>query len=307
MNSLQSFYTKKRVLVTGGAGFIGSHLVEKLVSLGAHVTVMDNFASGNLSNLKSVVGSINLLYADVRSPYSCLKATTTQDIVFHLAAFISVPESIMFPEVCKSVNTTGTANMLEAARRNNVKTFILSSSSAVYGSKEGSCSEADALDPLTPYAESKCEAEALCKEFAIKHNLNVASLRYFNVYGQRQNAHGTYAAVIAKFKDQLLKNEPLTIYGDGSQTRDFVEIEKITQANLLIGSASELNGDVFNVGSGQSLSLLKLVNKLEHELSVNNKGLVFQPARQDDITHAQADCTKLATFLRTHQPASDLT
>ena len=139
MKRLKNFYDQKQVLVTGGAGFIGSHLVEKLVELGAHVTIFDNFFSGKLSSLKSIVHSINIIYADIRSAYSCLKATAKKDIVFHLASFVSVPSSTKHPDLCNSINVEGTKNLLEGCRKNNVKTIIFSSSSAVYGNKQTEC------------------------------------------------------------------------------------------------------------------------------------------------------------------------
>lgn len=293
---LQHFYHKKQVLVTGGAGFIGSHLVEKLVSLGARVTVLDNFSSGNLDNLKSVVGNINLLYADVRAPHSCLKATTNQDIVFHMAAFISVPESIMFPVLCKQVNSTGTKNVLEAAVKNQVKNVVISSSSAVYGNKSGICSEQDNLEPLSPYAESKYEAEQWGSAFAEKSAMSAISLRYFNVHGQRQNPYGSYAAVVARFTHLIKQQLPLTIFGDGYQTRDFIPVAQVVEANLIAGMAKDIKGTAFNVGSGKSITLLALIAQLEKELKISPVRVDFLPARQGDIVHSEASCEKFAVF-----------
>ncbi len=295
---LQQFYNKKQVLVTGGAGFIGSHLVEKLVALGARVTVLDNFSSGNLTNLKTVVSAINLLYADIRSPYSCLKATTQQDIVFHLAAFISVPESIIYPDGCKLINTQGTYHVLDAAAKNGVKHLVLSSSSAVYGNAGGTCSEDDLPTPLSPYAESKLEAENLCKQFSENTSLATTCLRYFNVYGDRQNPHGSYAAVVAKFTQLLQSGQPITIFGDGEQTRDFIHVSKVVEANLLAGMEQQQGSAVFNIGSGHSISLLTLLAQLENSLSVKNNGISFLPARQGDILHSQAQCQKFSSFVQ---------
>ncbi len=295
---LQQFYEKKQVLVTGGAGFIGSHLVEKLIALGARVTVLDNFSSGNLTNLKTVVSAINLLYADIRSPYSCLKATTQQEIVFHLAAFVSVPESIIYPDVCKLVNTQGTYHLLDAAAKNGVKRLILSSSSAVYGDTNRICQEDHLPNPMSPYAESKLEAEQLCKEFSEKTNLNTTCLRYFNVFGERQNPHGSYAAVVAKFTHLLQAGQPITIFGDGQQTRDFIHVSKAVEANLLAGISQSKGNSIFNIGSGQSISLLTLLRQLEEQLAIKNKGISFLPARQGDILHSQAHCEKFSDFVQ---------
>ncbi len=295
---LQRFYDKKQVLITGGAGFIGSHLAEKLVALGARVTVLDNFSSGNLTNLKSVVSSINLLYADIRSPYSCLKATTQQDIVFHLAAFISVPESMVHPETCMEVNAQGTSHILHAAAKNGVKKVVLSSSSAVYGNAKETCSEDDQPMPMSPYAESKLEAERLCKQFSEKTALATTCLRYFNVYGDRQNPMGSYAAVVAKFTHLLQARQPITIFGDGQQTRDFIPVAKVVEANLLVGMDQAHSNTVFNIGSGQSISLLTLLGQLETKLAIKNQGIAFLPARQGDILHSQATCQKFSFFVQ---------
>lgn len=298
MESLQSFYNKKRVLVSGGAGFIGSHLVEKLVALGARVTVLDNFSTGNLTNLKSVAPIITLLYADIRSAYSCLKATHQQDIVFHTAAFTSVPESIKNADLCYKVNIEGTENLLEGCKKNNVKTFILSSSSAVYGSKSGICSESDFPSPESPYAISKHEAEILCQKYTVAHGLCTAILRYFNVYGDRQNPHGTYAAVVARFKQQLLTGQPVTIFGDGTQTRDFVHVSQVVDANLILGMNESLQAEIFNIGSGKSVNLFQLIQQLEQELNVTKTDITFLPSRQGDIAHSTANCAKYSAIIQ---------
>jgi UDP-glucose 4-epimerase len=291
MESLKKFYDQKRVLVTGGAGFIGSHIVEKLVSLGAKVTILDNFSTGLLSNIQSVVHAVNIFHADVRSAHSCLRATANQDIVFHLAAFISVPESITNPDLCYNINIDGTKNMLEACIKNNVKTFVLSSSSAVYGNKEGICAETDQLDPQSPYGISKQKGESLCKEYA-KSGLNTVILRYFNVYGERQNPNGQYAAVVAKFTDLLKAGKPLTIFGDGKQTRDFVHVSNVANANIIIAAKERISGEIFNIGTGTSINLLDLIEKLEQELNTKKTDLLFQPARKGDIVNSQANCQK---------------
>ncbi len=302
MEQLRHYYEKKRVLVTGGAGFIGSHLVEKLVGLGAQVTILDNFSSGNISNLKNVIGSLNLMYADICSAYSCQRATKGQDIVFHTAAFISVPLSVQFPEFCYKVNTEGTQNMLNACVQNNIKTFIFSSSAAVYGNSNKICSESDQLDPCSPYAISKRDGEVLCRQANEQHGIRTASLRYFNVYGERQSSTGQYAGVAAKFAHQLRMGQPLTIFGTGNQTRDFVNVAKIVDANLIAGMHDAISGDVFNIGSGTSISLLQLINQLEQELNVLRTAVTFQPAREGDIDYSQANCEKFAAFAASNPP-----
>jgi UDP-glucose 4-epimerase len=298
MEQGHAFYAKKKVLVTGGAGFIGSHLVEKLVAYGAQVTVLDNFSTGNLGNLKSVISSVNLLYADVRSSYGCLKAATHQEMVFHLASFVSVPESIKHPELCSNINVNGTRNLLEACVKNNVKTFIFSSSSAIYGNKEGICSEDDTPNPQSPYAYSKWEAENLVREYTKQFGLQSAMLRYFNVHGPRQNPNGQYAAVVARFTNQLMNNQPLIIFGDGTQTRDFVPVASVVEANLTVARQPTLNAEVLNIGSGTSINLLQLVEQLEKQLNVSRVDVQFEPARQGDIHHSQARCEKYQKFVQ---------
>jgi nucleoside-diphosphate-sugar epimerase len=298
MDAQQQFYAGKRILVTGGAGFIGSHLVDKLVALGAHVTVLDNFTTGSLNNLKAVVHAISIMYADVRSTYSCLRATLNQDIVFHLAALISVPESIKNPDLCYAINVDGTKNILDACKKNAISTMIYSSSSAVYGTKNGICSETDEPCPQSPYAISKYRGEQLCKQFTRDHGMNTAILRYFNVYGERQNPKGPYAAVRSKFAQLLRTGQPLTIYGNGKQTRDFIHISPIIEANLAAGMCSTLYGEIFNVASGTSINLLDLITQLEKEVGNRHTSLIFQPTRPGDIEHSRAQTEKLQQFLK---------
>lgn len=292
MDQFQEFYSNKRVLVTGGAGFIGSHIVEKLVAVGAKVTVLDNFSSGSLANIKSVAHAVSLYYADIRSPYSCLKATTNQDIVFHCAAFISVPESVKHPETCVDVNVKGTECLLNACVKNGVKSFVFSSSSAVYGNKNDVCSEIDPVAPETPYGKSKCQAEQHCLECAKNDTLDVVILRYFNVYGDRQNPTGPYGAVVARFREQIRTGKPITIFGDGHQTRDFVPVSDVVEANLKAPLKPHENGEVFNIGSGTSMNLFELIDKLKKDLKVSKTELTFLPARQGDIVHSKANCEK---------------
>ncbi len=300
MSKIETFYKDKNVLVTGGAGFIGSHLVEKLIDLGAHVTIIDNFSTGNLNNLSSVITQINVLYSDITSAYSCRKATHNKDIVFHLAAFISVPGSISNPDYCKKTNVEGTKNILEACKESSVKTCIFSSSAAVYGDKVDPCSEADQTQPLSPYGQSKVDGENLCKQYSQESDLNTASLRYFNVYGNRQDPNGSYAAVAAKFKQNLLSKTPITIFGDGKQTRDFIHVSEVVKANLNIAQQAQndnLKGDVFNIGTGKSINLFQLIEILEQELNIQKSEITFQPSRSGDIPHSLANCEKYKNLL----------
>lgn len=289
---LKEFYNNKNVLVTGGAGFIGSHLVEKLVELGARVTVFDNFSSGSLNNLRNVLPFISVTCADIRSAHSIARATQRKDIVFHHAAFISVPLSLEQPELCNAVNTQGTRNVLEGCIQNDVKSFVFASSSAVYGNSAKINTEEDPVNPLTPYAVSKIDGENLCKTYAQKSSLSSACLRYFNVYGERQRANGEYAAVVAKFKENLLNQKPITIFGTGMQTRDFIPVQDAVMANLKVAMIPDLKGEIFNIGSGKSTNLLELLAQLESDLKVQRAGITFAPARSDDIFYSCASCEK---------------
>lgn len=297
MEHIHEFYKEKNVLVTGGAGFIGSHIVDKLVQLGARVTVFDNFSTGKINNLAGVLSQVSIVYADVSSAYSVGKAIKDKDIVFHLAALVSVPLSVESPEKCRAINVDGTQNVLEGCYQAHVKNCIFSSSCAVYGDRGGVCREDDTPVPLSPYAQSKLDGERLCVEYARLYDLNTASLRYFNVYGPRQSPDGMYAGVVAKFTHNLTHYIPITVFGDGSQTRDFVPVSQVVEANIQLGMNSGLHGEVFNIASGKSLSILELVEKLEQDLQVKAANVVFKPARQGDILHSQAHCEKYKNFL----------
>lgn len=287
------FYANLAVLVTGGAGFIGSHLVEQLVECGARVTVLDNLSTGNLDNLKNVMHKITFIHGDITDKKVCLAATHEQDIIFHLAAFISVPDSIEMPEECHATNVDGTFNLLESARINKVKRFVFSSSAAVYGTRDGVCAETDHCHPESPYGFTKRIGELYCQQYAHNYGMHTVILRYFNVYGDRQNPDGAYAAVVAKFKKAMHENSPITIFGDGNQTRDFINVKDVACANLTLGMhAHACAGEIFNIGTGTSISLLELIAMLKKDFPQFNQGILFRPARAGDIKHSSALCTK---------------
>lgn len=294
---MKSFYENKNVLVTGGAGFIGSHIVEDLVKLGANVTNLDNFSSGNIKNLKKILPQINLIKNDIRLKEACLQASKNVEVIFHLAALSSVQKSIQNPELCYDININGTLNLLQAATKNKVKHFIFSSSAAIYGKQNKPCKETDIPKPQSPYAESKLKGEELCREFANKHNISAISLRYFNVYGKRQNPNGEYAAVVAKFINDLQKKYPLTIFGNGKQTRDFIHVSEVSKINLKFGTLSSLKGEDFNIASGKSVNLFELINHLKKQLNSPQPPIVFKPARKCEILHSQANITKYQRFI----------
>ena len=206
-----------------------------------------------------------------------------------------VPQSLEEPDVCHAINVGGTFNLLEAARRNGVKRFIFSSSSAVYGPALATCNEQTSCNPTSPYGFSKLIGEYLCKQYAVNAGTETVCMRYFNVYGDRQNPNGQYAAVVAKFKDSMANNRPITVFGDGLQTRDFVSVEQVAHTNLLLGlqPADVVSGEVFNVATGKSITLIELFQLLRKEFPDYMLEPQFAPERAGDIKCSTADCSKL--------------
>ena len=289
-----SFYKNKKVVVIGGAGFIGSHLVEKLVALGAHVTVLDNLQTGNVENLAAVATKITFIKGDIRNKEQCIQSLVATDIVFHLAAQVSVPESVEDPELCFSTNITGTFNILEAARINKVKRFTFSSSCAVYGEHTTPCAETSSCHPTSPYAYSKFIGEQLCQQYSQVFSVPTIVLRYFNVFGPRQNPQSEYAGVIAKFTGNMKNNAPITIFGDGTQSRDFVPVEQVVEANLLFAQLPDdlCTGTPINVATGKSSSILELFEKLKNDFPEYPYQAQFAPARRGELKHSKADCRR---------------
>ncbi|MDI6605554.1 MAG: NAD-dependent epimerase/dehydratase family protein, partial [Candidatus Omnitrophota bacterium] len=250
-------------LVTGGAGFIGSHITEALVKKGHSVRVLDNFSSGKESNLSGIKGGIELIRADIRSQDSCRKATKGIDFLLHQAALRSVPRSMVNPAEYNEVNISGTLNLLQAARENRVKRFIFASSSSVYGEVDVFPEEESFLPrPISPYALTKVSGEYYCGIFSRHYRLNTISLRYFNVFGPRQSLDDEYAVVIPKFINCILKEEPLPVYGNGKQSRDFTYIDNVVEANILASGKVNLKEGVFNIASGKDYSILELIEQL---------------------------------------------
>lgn len=300
-----NFYAHKKVLVTGGCGFIGSHLVEKLVHVGAHVTILDNLETGYLAHISAVKDHVILIQKSIADKAACLDAVAGNEIIFHLAAFTSVPGSVKDPVLCHTTNVDGTFNLLDAARTYQVSRFVFSSSSSVYGPREDACFETDThLNPISPYGATKLIGELYCTQFNNLFNVPAVMLRYFNVYGPRQDPNSQYAAVVAKFTDAIQQNKPVTIFGDGTQTRDFIPVADVVEANLLAGMApqEQVSGQIFNVASGRSLSVLELFASLRKQFPWYAHEPIFMPARDGDVPHTLANCEKLYGLLGHKKP-----
>ena len=269
-------------LVTGGAGFIGSHIVEELLRRGDSVRVLDNFSSGSRENLKSLPGKAEIMEGDVRDLAAVKVAVRNVNVIFHLAAFVSVPLSMTDPETCFAVNVGGSVNILEAARQAGTRKVVISSSTAVYGdTKIFPTAEDTPLQPLSPYAVSKQVNELYTCLYTRTLGLPVIALRYFNVYGPRQRPDSDYAAVIPLFVRSFVAGQPITINGDGKQSRDFIYVKDVVRANLLAAEAKSAGG-VFNVCTGRETNLLDLLEEMSELLPANPK-VKYGPARSGDI------------------------
>jgi len=288
----------KRALVTGGAGFIGSHLVRALLREGFRVRVLDNFATGRPENLHGLdTTRLEVQEGDIRDPQAVTAAVQGMALVFHQAAFISVPASMEDPLTCHAVNATGTAQLLEAARRAGVDKVVLASSAAVYGdSDDFPLQETLPTRPLSPYAATKAANETYARLYTAAFGLPVTALRYFNVYGPRQRADSPYAAAIPIFAQRMLTGQPPTIFGDGGQRRDFVFVEDVAQANLRAAECPEADGEVLNICTGQEISLLELIATLQ-ELIPDAPQPVFAPPRPGDIYRSVGDPAKARRLL----------
>jgi len=285
---------KKRILVTGGAGFIGSNLVEALLAEGCFVRCLDDFSTGKRENIAAFLNNpaFELLEGDIRDLKTCERACAGMDFVSHQAAWGSVPRSLKFPLLYEEINIRGTLNMMEAARPAGVKRFVYASSSSVYGDAEALPKrEGQEGRLLSPYALTKRACEEWGRQYSLHFGLPTVGLRYFNVFGKRQDPDGAYAAVIPRFIRQLLAGEAPIIYGDGSQSRDFTYVDNVVQANLLAMAAEEgACGRVYNVACGGRESLLEVYDVLVKALGVNIAP-AFGPPRPGDVRHSFADIT----------------
>ena len=305
----------KQVLVTGGAGFIGSNLCENLLEHGNKVTCMDNFLTGKKSNIAHLIGHGNftLLEGDIRNPHDCNKATDGTEIVLHQAALGSVPRSINDPLTTNEININGFLNMLYASKEQGVKRFVYAASSSTYGdSKELPKKEEVIGMPLSPYAVTKYVNELYAHVFSNLYGMETIGLRYFNVFGRKQDPNGAYAAAIPKFIKAFMNHESPKINGDGSQTRDFTYIDNVIQANHLAGSTQNKDAlnKVFNIACGDQSILLDLVENLRLLLSnfdskIASVKITHGPERVGDVKHSLASIEKAQSLLN-YQPTHNV-
>ncbi|MCL4238247.1 MAG: SDR family oxidoreductase [Anaerolineae bacterium] len=284
-------------LVTGGAGFIGSHLVQALVGEGRRVRVVDNFSTGKRENLAQSQDAIDLFECSITDRPALAEAMRGVDYVFHLAALASVPRSVDDPLACHEHNVTGTLNVLLAARDAGVRRVVFAGSSSAYGDVESEFKTEDMLpNPLSPYAAAKLAGEHYCQTFTTVFGLETVTVRYFNVFGPRQDPLSTYAAVIPKFVTAMLRGEPPQVEGDGLQTRDFTYIENVVHGTLLACRTPGVAGDVFNIACSSRISLLEMIDLLN---SLLGESIVpsFVAPRPGDVRHSRAAIDKAQRLL----------
>lgn len=285
----------KKYLVTGGAGFIGSHLVRALLEQGAFVRVLDNFSTGRRENIEGL--QLELIEGDLRDSAKVAEAVKGIDVIFHEAAFVSVPQSMDDPPSCFDINQCGTESLLEAARKAGVGRVVLASSAAVYGDSDAlPLDEQTPLQPFSPYAVSKRVNELYAAMYTRSFGLDVVALRYFNIYGPRQRPDSMYAAVVPIFTHRLREGKPVTIYGDGGQTRDLVYVGDVVRANLAASEHPAAPGQVFNVCTGDELRVIDLVETLM-DFFPNAPAPQFAPARSGDIYRSVGNPRKAVDVL----------
>lgn len=290
----------KQMLVTGGAGFIGSHLIRAILESGASVKVLDNFATGHRHNLPSLSGEFELIEGDLRDAEVCYEACQGIDTVFHLGALGSVPRSIDDPLTSNSVNVIGTLNILLAARDRGVRRVVFSSSSSVYGDTPTLPKhEAMRLSPRSPYAVTKLAGEEYCRAFHLAYGLETVALRYFNVFGPRQDPQSAYAAAIPRFLRALSEGKRPVIFGDGQQSRDFTYVANVVQANLLAAVAKDAPGQIVNIACGQQLTIEEVVFGIATLMGVPCEP-DYQSVRAGDVQHSRADISMAQKILGYH-------
>jgi UDP-glucose 4-epimerase len=284
-------------LVTGGAGFIGSHLVEALLARGDRVRVLDVLSSGHLQNLSQVIDRIEFIEGSICDVTTVQQATAGVDFVFHLAALVSVPKSMAEPAEAELINALGTLNVLNAAKAANVRRVVFSSTCAVYGDDPALPKiETMCPRPKSPYAISKLAAEQYCQVFSTSLGLETVILRYFNIFGPRQDPSSAYSGVISIFANKLSQGLTPTIFGNGQQTRDFVFVADVVRANLLARETPDAAGEIFNIGTGRQVSVNQLFESLRHIFNYDLKP-DYRPARAGDILYSYANPNRAKTIL----------
>ncbi|BAC14038.1 UDP-glucose 4-epimerase (Vi polysaccharide biosynthesis) [Oceanobacillus iheyensis HTE831] len=278
-----------KYLVTGGAGFVGSNIVRKLISNGESVRLLDNFSTGNKNNIADINDQVEIISGDFTNKAVVKEAMKGVDIILHQGAIPSVPKSIDNPILSNYANVNGTLTLLNAAVEEGVSRFVYAASSSAYGNNKRLPKQEDMIaNPMSPYAVSKYTGELYCKVFYEIYGLETISLRYFNVFGPRQNPHSKYAAVIPAFIESIIQNQSPIIYGDGTQSRDFTYIDNVVSANLLAATAKNLKGEVVNIGTGTQIQLNDLVDRINNILG-KNISAIHTKDRAGDVKHSLAD------------------
>jgi UDP-N-acetylglucosamine/UDP-N-acetyl-alpha-D-glucosaminouronate 4-epimerase len=285
-------------LVTGGAGFIGSHLTAALLARGARVRVIDNLSTGHRENLEEIDGDIDFVNASITDSQSLTRALQDVEVVFHEAAIPSVPRSVNAPLETHEASVNGTFSLLLAARDQKVRRVVYAASSSAYGDQpESPKRESMRPDPLSPYAVAKLVGEYYCQVFTRSYGLETVSLRYFNVFGPRQDPGSEYSGVISRFVRALQADERPVIYGDGEQSRDFTYISNVVDANLRAAEASAAVGQVINVGNGKSVTINELLRTLSELSGKQNSTAEYRDARSGDVRHSLADLSLAKSLL----------
>ncbi len=287
-----------RCLVTGGAGFIGSNLADELIKQGAKVTIIDNFVTGFRENLEEIKGDFNFIEGDLNDDKSLVKSLEGVETVFHQAALPSVPRSVENPAETHQACVNGTFNLLLKAKENNVRRVVYAASSSAYGDQKTLPKVETMLpEPLSPYAAAKLMGEYYCQVFSRVYGLDTVCLRYFNVFGPRQNPSSMYSGVISRFIDALMSEKNPVIFGDGEQSRDFTFIANVVNANIKAAQTSNGIGEVINAANGERISLNELLEVLIKITGKKNIEAEYQPEKKGDVKHSQADNTRAKEWL----------